>query len=58
MAHPLVVRLLGPPQFSMAARSSPVRRKKSLALFAFVLLSGKTHSRRDLATLLWGTGDE
>ena len=58
MPDPLVARLLGPPQFSVAANSIACPSKKSLGLFAFLLLTGKQHPRRELAALLWGHGDE
>lgn len=57
MTDPLVVRLLGPPQFSLAASPIACPSKKSLALFAFLLLTGKAHSRHELAALLWGHRD-
>ncbi len=58
MTDPLVVRFLGSPQFSVAAAPVACPSKKSLALFAFLLLTGKAHSRHELAVLLWGHRDD
>ena len=58
MSDPLVVRFLGAPQFSVAASPVACPSKKSLALFAFLLLTGKAHSRHELAALLWGRRDD
>ena len=57
MAQPLTVRLLGAPQFSEGAQPVVCTSKKSLALFAYLALSGKRHTRHDLAALLWGRRD-
>jgi DNA-binding SARP family transcriptional activator len=57
-ARPVGRALVGPPQFSVAANSIACPSKKSLGLFAFLLLTGKQHPRRELAALLWGHGDE
>ena len=58
MADPLIVNLLGPPQFSLAGAPVTCASKKALGLFVFLLLSGRTHARRELAALLWGRRDE
>ena len=51
MADPLVVRLLGQPQLSVAASAVTCPSKKSWRSSAFLLLTGKRHSRQELAAL-------
>ncbi|MEO8751870.1 MAG: BTAD domain-containing putative transcriptional regulator [Casimicrobiaceae bacterium] len=58
MADPLTVSLLGPPQFALAGTPVPCASKKALALFVYLLLSGKAHARRELAAMFWGRRDE
>jgi predicted ATPase/DNA-binding SARP family transcriptional activator len=58
MGEQLVVGLLGEPRFSVGATPILCTSKKALGLFAYLLLSGKPRSRRELAALFWGRGDE
>ena len=58
MGEQLVVGLLGEPRFSVGAIPVTCTSKKALGLFAYLLLSGKARSRRELAALFWGRGDE
>ena len=57
MADPLTMRLLGVPQFSVATTPIVCTSKKSLALFAYLVLTRRTHTRHELAALLWGRRD-
>src|SRR5436853_7639556 len=57
MGEQLVVGLLGEPRFSVGATPVPCTSKKALGLFAYLLLSGKPRSRRELAALFWGRSD-
>ena len=58
MAKPLVVNLLGPPRFSQAEVPVTCASRKALGLFAYLLLTIRQHSRRELAALLWGRRDD
>src|SRR6266571_185157 len=58
MGEQLVVGLLGEPRFSVGPTSVTCTSKKAVGLFAYLLLSGKPRSRRDLAALFWGHGDK
>src|SRR2546423_14366585 len=58
MAEPLTATLFGRPRFAIAAAPIGCASKKALGLFVFLLLTRKTHSRRELAALLWGNRDE
>ena len=58
MAKPLVANLLGPPRFSQAEVPVTCASRKALGLFAYLLLTIRQHSRRELAALLWGRRDE
>jgi predicted ATPase/DNA-binding SARP family transcriptional activator len=58
MPEPLVVNLLGPPRFSQAEVAIACASRKSLGLFAYLMLSTRSHARRELAALMWGRRDE
>jgi RHS repeat-associated protein len=58
MAEQLIVGLLGEPRFSVGTIPVACTSKKALGLFAYLLLSGKPRSRRELAALFWGRSDE
>ena len=54
----LRVALLGEPKLSIDGRTLACASKKALALFVYVALHEGRQSRRELARLLWGTGNE
>ncbi len=45
--------LLGAPQFELGGQPRSIRRRKGLALAAYLGVTGLPHSREALATLLW-----
>ena len=45
--------LFGPPRLEREDRPINVRRRKALALAAYLAVTGQPHSREALATLLW-----
>ena len=57
MADPLIMRFLGVPQFSVASTPVVCTSKKSLALFAYLMLTRRSQTRHELAALLWGRRD-
>lgn len=54
----LRIALLGEPKLSIDGRTLTCASKKALALFVYVALREGRQSRRDLARLLWGPGNE
>jgi len=58
MPAPLIARLLGPPRFAITLAPVDCASKKAVGLFAYLLLTRKAHSRRELAALFWGQRDE
>jgi len=56
----LTLQLLGPPSVAVprAATGPGVHAAKSLALLAYLALEPGSHSREELATLLWGESPE
>ncbi len=54
----LRVTLLGEPKLSIDGRTVACASKKALALFVYVALHAGRQSRRELARLLWGPGNE
>jgi predicted ATPase/DNA-binding SARP family transcriptional activator len=54
----LGVALLGEPKLSIDGTPLACASKKALALFVYVALRGGRQPRRDLARLLWGSGNE
>ncbi len=45
--------LLGPPRIEVDGQAVNISRRKATALFAYLALTGRSHSRDALATLLW-----
>ncbi|MCP4542736.1 MAG: tetratricopeptide repeat protein [Chloroflexi bacterium] len=54
MNAPLHITLLGKLEISLGGVPLGERRRKSLALLAYLAVTGKAHSREALAGLLWG----
>jgi DNA-binding SARP family transcriptional activator/predicted ATPase len=50
--------LFGTPRFERGGQEISVRRRKGVALLAYVAVTGHPHSRDALATLLWPTHDQ
>jgi DNA-binding SARP family transcriptional activator len=48
----LAIYLLGPPRVELDANELHIPRRKALALLAYLAVTGITHSRDTLATLL------
>ncbi len=54
----LRLRLSGAPHLERDAAPLPVQRRKTLALLAYLAVTGRPHSRETLATLLWPENDQ
>lgn len=54
----LIIRLLGPVQISHDDQPLQIRGYQSLALLAYLLLTGKTHTRQHLVDLLFDHSDD
>ena len=54
----LTIALLGEPRILLSDQVVACAAKKSLGLFYYLAQSGKRHSRRELARLFWGGGNE
>jgi len=54
----LRVYLLGSPRVELDATLIVIRRRKSLALLAYLAITGQSHRRETLAALLWPDYDE
>jgi predicted ATPase/DNA-binding SARP family transcriptional activator len=50
--------LFGAPRFERAGRNVDIRPRKALALFIYLAMTAKPHSRDALATLLWPESDQ
>ena len=57
MVDQLTVRFLGVPRFSVGPTAVVCTSRKSLALFAYLMLTRKSQTRHELAALLWGRRD-
>jgi DNA-binding SARP family transcriptional activator/tRNA A-37 threonylcarbamoyl transferase component Bud32 len=57
MAH-LALHLLGPPRIELDGEPVHIGRRKAVALLAYLALTGSSHSRDALATLLWPEQDQ
>jgi predicted ATPase/DNA-binding SARP family transcriptional activator/tetratricopeptide (TPR) repeat protein len=57
MSEAVTLRFLGVPKFSVASTPVVCTSKKSLALFAYLMLTRRSHPRHELAALLWGRRD-
>ena len=49
----LQLLLFGAPRVQRNGQPVPIRRRKGMALLTYLALTGRTHSREALATLLW-----
>jgi diguanylate cyclase (GGDEF)-like protein len=49
----LSLYLLGPPRIERDGKPVQIRRRKAIALLAYLAVTGRAHSRDALATLLW-----
>lgn len=54
----LEIKLLGTPEVRLNGRVLSFASSKALALLAYLALSGETHGRVEIATLLWPESDE
>ena len=55
---PLIIRLLGPVQISRDEQSVQIRGYQSVALLAYLLVTGKPHTRQHLVDLLFDHSDD
>ena len=49
----LALYLLGPPRIERDGTPVQMRRRKAVALLTYLVMTGSSHSREKLATLLW-----
>ena len=49
----LALYLLGPPHLELDGEEIHVGRRKAVALLTYLAVTGRSHSRDSLATLLW-----
>ncbi len=56
--HRFAIRLLGPPQFELDGDALDLKRRKPVALLAYLCISGTLHTRSALAALLWPESDQ
>jgi predicted ATPase/DNA-binding SARP family transcriptional activator len=54
----LMLHLLGPPRLELDGEPIHVSRRKAVALLAYLVVTGGSHSRDSLATLLWPEYDQ
>jgi DNA-binding SARP family transcriptional activator len=54
----LALYLLGPPRIELDGEPVHIARRKALALLAYLAMTGGSHSRDTLATLLWPEYDQ
>ncbi|UCC62334.1 MAG: hypothetical protein JSV36_16385, partial [Anaerolineae bacterium] len=54
----LSLYLLGPPRIERDGTPVQIRRRKAVALLAYLAVTGSSHSREKLATLLWPKSDQ
>jgi predicted ATPase/DNA-binding SARP family transcriptional activator/pimeloyl-ACP methyl ester carboxylesterase/Tfp pilus assembly protein PilF len=54
----LRISLFGVPHIARDGEKISIRRRKSMALLAYLAVSGQSHSRDSLATLLWPDNDQ
>ena len=54
----LALYLFGPPRLEMDGNPVHIPRRKALALLAYLAVTGQSHSRDWLATLLWPQNDQ
>ena len=54
----LALYLFGTPRLELAGAPVNIPRRKALALFAYLVVTGHSHSRDALATLLWSEKDQ
>ncbi len=52
------INLLGTPRFEREGESIYIQRRKALALFTYLAVTGKPHSRDSLAAMLWSEHDQ
>jgi DNA-binding SARP family transcriptional activator len=57
MSH-LELFLLGPPRIELDGEGVSIARRKAVALLAYLAVTGRSHSRDALATLLWPEHDQ
>ncbi len=54
----LALYLLGPPRIECDGGPVDIRRRKAIALLAYLAMTGQSHSRDTLATLFWPEHDQ
>ena len=52
----LALHLLGPPRIELDGEPVQIPRRKAMALFVYLAVTGHSHSRDSLSTLLWPEG--
>jgi DNA-binding SARP family transcriptional activator/predicted ATPase len=55
---PLQIFLFGAPRIERDGKSVPLKRRKTVAILAYLTVTGRPHSRDALATLLWPEYDQ
>lgn len=55
---PLQILLFGAPRIERDGESIPLKRRKTVAILAYLTVTGRPHSRDALATLLWPEYDQ
>jgi hypothetical protein len=54
----LALSLLGPPRLQLDGEPIHIARRKAVALLAYLVVTGRSHSRDSLATLFWPGHDQ
>ena len=54
----LTLYLLGSPRIELAGEETRIGRRKALALLSYLVVTGQSHTRDALATLLWPEQDQ
>ena len=54
----LALYLFGPPRLEMDGAPVHIPRRKAIALLAYLVVTGQSHSRDTLATLFWPENDQ
>src|SRR6056297_3433440 len=57
MSHPIEITLFGAPQLRLDGKPVRLRRRKSVAILAYLALAEYPRTREHLATLLWPETD-
>lgn len=58
MGESVYIRLFGNPEMTVNGTVVPIKRRKTMALLAFLATSPRSHSRENLAAMLWPDADQ